>query len=118
MKNLKKSLISSLKEIKANLSYDTDSDLTEIYNACIDYMNETQDWKIESVFEEYLSSDIAEDYLKHELDNWWIFRLYYAMWECRGNCDWYRLNAYWNLEEIEKCDLECTIDEIIDRLEE
>ena len=69
MKNLKKSLISTLEEIKANLSYDTDSDLSEIYNACIDYMNETQDWEIESVFEEYLSSDIAEDYLKHELDN-------------------------------------------------
>lgn len=116
MKNTKKSLISTLEEIKANLSYDTDSDLSEIYNACIDYMNETQDWSIEEVFEEYLSSDIAEDYLKHELDNWWIFRLYYAMWECRGNCDRYRLNVYWNLEEIEESDLENTIDEIISRL--
>lgn len=118
MKNLKKSLISTLEEIKANLSYDTDADLAEIWNTCIDYMNETQDWKIDSVFDEYLSSDIAEDYLKRELEHWWIFRLYYAMWECRWNCDYYRLNVYWNLEEIKKSDLECTIDEIIDRLED
>lgn len=116
MKNTKKSLISTLEEIKANLSRDLDSDLTKIYNTCIDYMNETQDWSIESVFEEYLSSDIVEDYLKHELDNWWIFRLYCAMWECRWNSDRYRLNAYWNLENVEKADLEYTIDEVISRL--
>lgn len=69
MENMKKSLISTLEEIKANLRRDLDSDLTKIYNTCIDYMNETQDWSIESAFEEYLSNEIAEDYLKRELDN-------------------------------------------------
>lgn len=82
----------------------------------MDYMNETQDWSIEEVFNEYMSEDTAKWLIEYEIKNYWLERLPYLTWWVDFRYERYRLNAYWNLENVEKADLECTIDEVISRL--
>lgn len=119
MKNLKKSLISTLKEIKENLGWNYDDNVREIQNLCIDYQNETQDRKLEDAFDEFLDEETCEMYVKEQLESGWLARLPYLVGDTDFiHYDYYRLNAYWNLENIDKDDVECLIDELIDRLEE
>lgn len=100
------------------ITYDYDQDYRDIYNACADYMNNTQDCEIEDCFNDYIDYDLAEEYAKHELDTGGLVRLYYFMGNCNFNDNLFRLNAYNNLEEITKEDLECLKEDIIDRLKE
>ena len=100
------------------ITYDYEEDYTNIYNACIDYMNNTQDFDIEDCFNDIVSYDLAEEQAKYELENGGLVRLYYFLGDANCNNDIFKINGYGNLEDITKDDLEYLKEDILDRLKE
>ena len=111
----KKDLIKYLKNYE--ITYDYEKDYDEIYNACIDYMNESQDFSIEELFYDIITYDTAEEYAKHELETGGLLRLYYFLGDANFNNEIFRIDGYGNLTNAYKDDLEDLISEIIERLE-
>lgn len=101
-----------------DITYDYEQDYTDMKNACIDYMNNTQDWSIDYCFEDYIDYEIAEEYAKNELENGGLIRLWYFLGDCNFNNEIFRINGYGNLEDITKEDLEYLKEDILDRLKE
>ena len=62
----KNDLIEKIKEVE--ITYDYDETYCNLYNTCIDYMNDTQDWDLEYLFEDYYTYDVVEDIAKNELE--------------------------------------------------
>lgn len=89
------------------------------YDECLSTLFEisNEDDKYYEVLQDFIDEDTATEFLKHELEEGWLARLYYAMWDVKPYWNEYvRINAYWNLKEIKKDDLQYAIDEIKDRL--
>lgn len=95
------------------ITYDYEETYNNLYNTVIDYMNDTQDWDFDYLFEEYVSYDLAEDIAKNELESGGLVRLYYFLGDANLNNDMFRINGYGNLEDINKEDLEYLKDEIL-----
>lgn len=112
----KQELVDYLKEYK--LTYDFSEDYRNIYNACVDYMNESQDWDIEECFQDIITYDLAEEQAKYELERGGLVRLYYFLGNANCNNDLFRINGYGNLEDANSDTMKCLIDEIIERLED
>lgn len=114
---LKKNLIAKLSELKENLGYSYDDDVKEIQSLCIDYQNETGDCSLENAFDEFISEEIAEEYVKDQLASWWLARIPFLCGDVDFlHYDYFRLNGYWNLENIDRLDVECLIDDLLYRL--
>lgn len=116
-------MIKELKKLKKEIenidvTYNYDETYTNLYNACIDYQNETQDYEFEDLFENIVDYEIAEKRAKYELEHGGLVRLYYFMGDCNFNNEIFRINGYGNLEDIHKDDLEYLKQEILDKIEE
>ena len=109
-----------LKEYLENYSktYDIEEDYRNIYNACIDYMNDTQDFSLEYIFENIIDYDLAEEIAKNEIDNGGLIRLYYFLGDANLNNSIFKINGYGNLEDFISYDLDLLIDELLNNLEE
>lgn len=112
-----------LKEFKKEIenievTYDYEKTYCNLYNTCIDYMNDTQTWDFEYLFENIINYDTAELYAKDELNNGGLVRLYYFLGNANLNNDIFKINGYGNLENITKDDLEILKKEILDKIEE
>lgn len=110
-------LINGLKEYRDHWTI-YEYHICDIKNLVIDYMNETQDWSFDEYLYEFEDYDTVEDYVKNQLESWWLARLRYCLNDCYLDCDYYRINAYWNLENITTEDIENRVDEMIDHAEE
>lgn len=111
----------NLKELKERIenieiTYDYETTYSELYNACIDYMNDTQTWDFESIFDEIYFYDTIEEIAKSEIDQGGLIRLYYFLNDVDLNQDIFRINAYGNLENISKDDLEEIKEEILETI--
>ena len=100
------------------VSYDYENTYSSLYNAVIDYMNDTQDFDLEYVFENIISYDLAEEMAKAELENGGLVRLYYFLGNANMNNDIFRINGYGNLEDIEYNDLQDLKDELLDEIDQ
>ena len=115
----KKLLLKELKEKIENAeSWDYDEYYTTMLNATIDYQNETQEWDFEYLFEDIIDYELAEDYARRELEEGGLVRLYYFMGNANMNNEIFRVNGYDNLEDIDKDDLDCIKNEILEIIEE
>lgn len=112
--------LKELKEIIENIKsdYDYDTYYTELRNATIDYMNDSQDWDFDSVFDDIIDYEIAEDIAKHELETGGLIRLYYFLGDANLNNDIFRIDGYGNLTDIDKDDLDYIKEQIIDLINE
>ena len=112
--------LKELKEIIENIesSFDYDTYYTELRNATIDYMNETQDFDFDSVFDDIIDYEIAEDIARNELENGGLIRLYYFLGDVNLNNDIFRIDGYGNLTDIDKDDLDYIKEQIIDLINE
>lgn len=116
----------TLRELKEiiegiEIGYDYDAAYRDLYNAVVDYSNETQDFSIDYVIdydERIIDYDFAEELAKHELENGGLVRLWYFMGDCNFNDDLFYLNAYGNLQPVTKDTLEDFKDEILQAIEE
>lgn len=57
--NKKEELRKKIEEIE--ITYDYESTYCDLRNACIDYMNETQDWDLDYVFEDFVDEEILKE---------------------------------------------------------
>lgn len=108
-----------LKEIIENIdiTYNYEETYTNLYNAVIDYMNDTQDFELDYLFEDFIDYNFAEEQAKYELEQGGLVRLWYFLGNANLNYDLFRINGYGNLENIEKDDLEYLKSEILNNLE-
>lgn len=90
---------------------------SEIYNRCMDYMNDNDDYSIEYAFNDFIDYDAAEEYAKHELENGGLVRLYYFLGSANCNNNLFRIDGYGNLEDITQEDIQFLVTDIIDTLE-
>lgn len=99
---------------KIEITYDYEETYSNLYNTCIEYMNETQDFDCEYLFEDFADYEMAEDRAKNELENYGLERLTYFL----GDTTFYmqnlfKINAYGNLENITIEDLDILKEDLI-----
>lgn len=103
---------------KIEITNNYDECYGELYNACIDYMNETQNFDLDYLFEEFVDYETAEERAKYELENG-LERLYYFLGDTKiSNNILFRINVYGNLENISKENLETLKEDILDNIDQ
>lgn len=112
-----------LKELKERIekiesSYNYEEYYRELYNTTIDYMNDTQDWSFDYLFEDIIDYELAEEQAKHELETGGLARLYYFLGDANLNNDMFRIDGYGNLTDIDKSDLDYIKEEILNTINE
>lgn len=100
------------------ITYNYEETYTELYNAIIDYQNDTQNWDFEYLFEDIITHDLAKEIVKNEIEQGGLIRLYYFLGDANLRSDIFRINDYRNLEDIKKDDLEYIKDEILSTIDE
>ena len=111
MKELKK-LKERVESIE--ITYDYEEAYCDLKNAVTDYMNDTQDWDFETIGEDIIDYDFAEQQAKYELENGGLLRLYYFLGNANLNNNLFRVDGYGNLEDIDISDLQYIKKEILD----
>lgn len=100
------------------ITYNYEESYNNLYNTCIDYMNETQDFELDYLFQDYISYELAEEITKQEIENGGLERLRYFLGNTDLFADIFKIDGYGNLENIDKDHLEMLKDEIIENLKE
>lgn len=59
-----------------------------------------------------IDSDYAEEIAKMELEKGGLMRLRFFLGDTEATSDYYRIDAYGNLQDIDREDIECWLDEI------
>lgn len=113
MKELKE-LKERIENVKINYNYE--ESYTNLYNTVIDYMNDTQDFDLEYLFEDFIDYETAEEIAKNELNNGGLLRLNYYLGDTNLNDEIFKLDGYGNLENITIDDLNNLKDEIIENI--
>ena len=116
MKELLKEFKQKIENI--DITYDYEETYNNLYNAYIDYENETNDYNFEYLFEDIINYDMAEERARDELDQGGLIRLYYFLGDANLNRDLFRVDGYGNLTDIEIEDLKNLKQEILDKIEE
>lgn len=114
----KQELKNKIENIKITYEYDYEEIYTSLYNTVIDYMNDTQDFELEYLFEDFITYDSAEDRAKWELEKGGLFRLYYFLGNANLNNSLFKINGYGNLEDISKEDLDYLKEQILESIEQ
>lgn len=94
-----------LKELRRTIEnieigYDYEENYCNLYNACIAYENDAQNFDFDYLFEDFISYDIAEEMAKNEIDQGGLKRLYYFLGDANLNNDIFKINGYGNLEDV------------------
>ena len=100
------------------ITYDYEQSYCDLYNTTIDYMNETQDFDLEYLFDDFIDYELAEEYAKMELDKGGLIRLRYFLGEANLNSNLFRVDGYGNLNDVYLNDLEDLKEEILSEIEE
>lgn len=105
-----------LKERVENIeiTYDYEEAYCNLRNAVIDYMNNTQDWDFDTIGEDIIDYELAEEQAKRELEQGGLARLYYYLGNVNYNNALFKINGYGNLEDVDIDDLEYMKEEILD----
>ena len=106
-----------LRELKERIENIESSYDKELYNATVNYMNDTQDFDFEYLFEDIIDYDLAEDYAKQELENGGLTRLYYFLGDANLNNNMFKIDGYGNLENIDKSDLDYIKEELLNEID-
>ena len=96
------------------IDYDYDTTYRNLYDACNDYMNESQKWDFDYIFEDFIDYDTAEEIAKQELENGGLIRVYYMLGDANLNNELFKINGYGNLEDVDIDDLRYIKEEILD----
>lgn len=114
MKELRE-LKERIENIKINYNYE--ESYTNLYNTVIDYMNDTQDFDLEYLFEDFIDYETAEEIARNELNNGGLIRLQYYLGDTNLNDEIFKLDGYGNLENITIDDLNNLKDEILENID-
>ena len=110
-----------LKNIEAvNIDWDYEVEYETIYNYVIEYQNESQDFRLEYIFEDVIDYDTAEDIAKAELEKGGLSRLYFFIGNANvyGSQRLYRIDGYGNLANLEKDDVEYIKEQLVNDIKQ
>lgn len=110
----KQNLIKQINNIE--ITYDYEGTYSNLYQVTMDYMNKTQDFSLEYLFEDFIDYDCAEEIGKSELEKGGLIRMYCYLGNANLNSDLFKLNGYGNLENVTKEDLEYLKEQILEVL--
>lgn len=105
-----------IEEIEIN--YDYDSVYCDLRNATIDYMNETQDWDFDYLFEEYTDEEILTEMVKYKIDNEGLWSVQNLLMDINNYEGMYKIDAYGYGHDIDIDDLKDLKQNILDMIEE
>lgn len=114
MKELRE-LKERIENIKINYNYE--ESYTNLYNTVIDYMNDTQDFDLDYLFEDFIDYETAEEIARNELNDGGLIRLSYYLGDTNLNDEIFKLDGYGNLENINIDDLNNLKDEILENID-
>lgn len=98
------------------IDYDYEESYTNLYNTVIDYMNDTQDFDLDYLFEDFIDYETAEEIARNELNNGGLVRLRYYLGDVNLNDEIFKLDGYGNLENITIDDLNNLKNEILENI--
>lgn len=110
-----------LKNIEAvKIDWDYEVEYETMYNYVIDYQNESQDFRLEYIFEDVIDYETAEERAKWELETGGLSRLYFFLGNANvyGSQRLYRIDGYGNLTNLEKDDVELIKDQLIEDIKQ
>lgn len=114
MKELLKEFKQKIENI--DITYDYEEVYNNLYNAYIDYENETNDYSLEYLFDDIINYEIAEERARYELEQGGLIRLYYFLGDTNLNNNIFMIDGYGNLSDISKEDLEFLKEEILEAI--
>lgn len=77
--------------------------------------NFLSDCWLEEELQDYIDTSTAEELALQQLEEWWLARLYYFMWDVNWwTAEVVRIDWYGNCEEVSTDDLIDVIDDVID----
>lgn len=100
-----------------DVTYDYDETYSNLYNTVVDYMNDSQDFSLESEFDDFIDYDLAEQLAKQALEEDGLIRLYYFMGDCNFNNTLFRIDGYGNLADVDRDDLQSLKESILDAID-
>lgn len=111
-------LLKNIEDVK--IDYDYELEYNTLYNYVVDYMNETQDFRLEYIFEDYVDYDTAEDIAKCELEKGGLSRLYFFLGNANvwGSDTLFRIDGYGNLTNVDKEDIEMVKEQLIEDIKQ
>lgn len=114
--------VKELKKLKERvesieITYNYEEVYCDLKNATIDHMNETQDFDFETIGEDIIDYETAEQQARYELENGGLLRLYYYLGDAYLNSDLFKINGYGNLENVDIEDLKNMKEEILDMID-
>ena len=98
--------IEELKEQIENveIDYPLDESYVALINPVIDYMNDTQDFSLEYLFDDFTDREMVSCYIRENADD--LDRLYYYLGDVDLRDELFVTDAYGNLRSIDTTDLE------------
>lgn len=108
--------IEELKEQIENveIDYPLDEAYGSLINPVIDYMNESQDFSLDYLFEDFTDRETVGYYIRENADD--LDRLYYYLGDVDLRDDLFITDAYGNLENCDTTDLEYLKKNILDSI--
>ena len=89
----------------------------KIYDLSQDWMRETKNYDIESCFDDYYNYETVEERTKNELERGGLERLYYFLQPVDNlNAEYFRVNAYGNLSNIDDYDIYYLVEDITSKI--
>ena len=105
---------------EVEIDYPLDKTYCSLVNLVIYYMNESQDFSLEYLFEDFVDREIVSYYIKENADD--LDRLYYYLGDVDLRDELFITDAYGNLRNIDTTNLEDLKEDILsdikDMLEE
>ena len=116
----KKERLEQLKqEVEAiEIGYDLERAYCDLINATIDYQNDTQTWKFEGIFEEYIDDEILKYQVEYNLKEFGVWAVRNLLDDIKEECGVYRVDAYGYGHDITQADLEDIKEQILDTIKE
>lgn len=111
--------LEELKETIENIeiTYDYDETYTNLLNATIDYQNDTQDWRFEGIFEEYIDDELLKYQVEYNLKEFGVWAVRNLLYDIKDEYGIYKIDAYGYGHDITKDDLQDIKDQILEAIE-
>lgn len=105
------------KEIEnIEIGYDLEETYCNLINATIDYQNETQTWKFESIFEEYIDDELLKYQVEYNLKEFGVWAVRNLLDDIKDECGIYKIDAYGYGHDITIEDLKDIKEQILDTI--
>lgn len=117
MENKLKKLKKEIENINV-INYIYEGVYNDLYNVTIDYMNDTQDFDFEYLFDDFVDYETAEEIAKNELERGGLIRLYYFLGNADLHNNLFKINGYGNLEDVTKEDIEFLKNSLLEEIKD